>query len=109
MGRLFFFHSLLAQRGLSGRSCHVASKTSKTPGEPPFAHGAASEAREAGDRIVAALAKRPGMSQSDVARAMGMSRQLAAYHLAALDRAGRVALVREGRRTMYVLVAKARP
>lgn len=59
------------------------------------------QAREVADRIVALVTQQPGLGQSDVARALGMSRQLAAYHLGVVAAGGRVMVAREGRRVRY--------
>lgn len=52
---------------------------------------------EAEQRLVEAIATQPGMTQRDVARHLGLSKQVVNYHLLKLERLGRVHVEREGR------------
>lgn len=56
---------------------------------------------EPSSEVATLLASSPALSQSEIARRFGISRQLARYHLRALERAGRVEAQRKGREVRY--------
>lgn len=73
-----------------------------------YATGApAPQARGAHDTVLRLLRGRPDQSAADVARALGMSRQLARYHLKALERAGSVQARGQGQAVRYRAAGEA--
>lgn len=84
------------------REGHVVSRNDLTR-RRFYPAGEAAPARDVHAAVSDLLRAQPGASQAEVARGLGMSRQLASYHLASLERAGIVLARREGGRVRYEL------
>lgn len=77
-----------------------------------YATGAAPPGADPGDAqavVLRLLERTPGLGAAEVAKAVGSSRQLARYHLLALERAGLVEATRQGRATRYAPASRRAP